>query len=43
MGSSLPLFVKVIPLEYKKVLERIKQSEHRDIEIVSATEEVYNG
>jgi len=41
--SSLPLFVKVIPLEYKKVLERIKQSEHRDIEIVSATEEVYNG
>ncbi len=40
--SSLPLFVKVIPIDYRKSLERMKLSEHTDIETVSATEEVYN-
>jgi glutamate synthase domain-containing protein 3 len=41
--SSLPLFVKVIPIEYRKVLERMKLSEHADVETVAATEEVYDG
>ena len=40
---NLPLFVKVIPLEYRQVLERIQQLEKTDIENVAATEEVYNG
>jgi len=41
--SSLPMFVKVIPIDYRKSLERMKLSEHADVETVSATEEVYNG
>ncbi|OPZ99516.1 MAG: Ferredoxin-dependent glutamate synthase 1 [Planctomycetes bacterium ADurb.Bin412] len=41
--ARLPLFVKVMPLEYRKVLERMKLQEHRDNETVSATEEVYHG
>lgn len=41
--SCLPLFVKVMPMEYKKSLERISQEEHRDDELVLATEEVYRG
>ena len=40
--NSYPLFVKVMPIEYKKVLERMKMEEHRDSESVSATEEVYD-
>jgi glutamate synthase domain-containing protein 3 len=39
--NSYPLFVKVMPIEYKRVLERMKMEEHRDSESVSATEEVY--
>ncbi len=41
--SNLPMFVKVMPIDYRKSLERMKLSEHADVETVSATEEVYNG
>ncbi len=41
--AQLPLFVKVIPIDYRKVLERMKMNENRDDETVSATEEVFNG
>jgi len=39
--TMLPLFVKVMPVEYKKVLERMRHEEFADTETVSATEEVY--
>jgi glutamate synthase (NADPH) large chain len=38
----LPLFVKVMPIDYRKSLERMRMEEHSDQETVSATEEVYN-
>ena len=41
--SRLPLFVKVMPVEFRKVLERMHLEEYRDDETVSATEEVYRG
>ena len=41
--SRLPLFVKVMPVDYRKVLERMHLEEYRDDETVSATEEVYRG
>ena len=41
--SRLPLFGKVMPVEYRKVLERMHLEEYRDDETVSATEEVYRG
>jgi len=41
--ASLPLFVKVMPIDYRKVLERMRLEEDRDRETVSATEEVYHG
>ena len=41
--AHLPLFVKVMPIEYRQVLERMRQREQRDTETVSATEEVFNG
>jgi glutamate synthase domain-containing protein 2/glutamate synthase domain-containing protein 1/glutamate synthase domain-containing protein 3 len=37
----LPQFVKVMPIDYKRALERIKKSELKDTEVVSLTEEVY--
>jgi glutamate synthase (NADPH) large chain len=40
--TSLPLFVKVMPIDYRKVLERMKTGEFADTETVSATEEVYS-
>ncbi|MEW6515632.1 MAG: glutamate synthase large subunit [candidate division FCPU426 bacterium] len=39
--TRLPLFVKVMPIDYKRVLERMGQREFADTETVSATEEVY--
>jgi len=39
--AHLALFVKVMPIDYRQVLERMKQREQRDTETVSATEEVY--
>ena len=41
--ASLPLFVKVMPIDYRKSLERMRLQEDRDHETVSATEEVYDG
>ena len=41
--AHLPLFVKVIPIEYRKVLERMRFNEDVNRETVSATEEVYHG
>ncbi len=39
--ARLPYFVKVFPVDYRKVLERMQEKEHRDSETVSATEEVF--
>lgn len=39
--SSLPLFIKIMPIEYQRALERRKMSEQRGMETVSATEEVF--
>jgi glutamate synthase domain-containing protein 2/glutamate synthase domain-containing protein 1/glutamate synthase domain-containing protein 3 len=41
--AYLPLFVKVMPVDYRKVLERMKAQEQRDTETVPATEEVFGG
>jgi glutamate synthase (NADPH/NADH) large chain len=41
--SNLPLFVKVIPIDYRKSLERMRLQEQRDVETVAVTEEVFNG
>jgi glutamate synthase (NADPH/NADH) large chain len=40
--SRLPLFVKIMPIEYRKSLERMRLEEDMSTESVSATEEVYN-
>jgi glutamate synthase (NADPH/NADH) large chain len=39
--AHFPLFVKVMPIDYKLVLERMKLQEHTSAETVSATEEVF--
>jgi glutamate synthase (NADPH/NADH) large chain len=36
-------FVKVIPIDYRKALERMRAVEHRDTETTPATEEVFHG
>ncbi len=41
--AHLPLFVKVMPVDYRKALDRMRASFHRDDETVSATEEVFRG
>ncbi|MBI5576805.1 MAG: glutamate synthase large subunit [Deltaproteobacteria bacterium] len=41
--SRLPLFVKVMPVDYRKVLERMQLEEFHEAETLSATEEVYRG
>ena len=41
--SRLPLFVKVMPIEYRKSLDRMRMEEEMNPESVSATEEVYRG
>jgi glutamate synthase (NADPH/NADH) large chain len=41
--SHLPLFVKVMPIDYQLVLERMRLKEDADTETVSATEEVFQG
>ena len=40
--AHLPLFVKVMPIEYRKALERMRQEVDLDSETVSATEEIYH-
>ena len=39
--AHLPLFVKVVPLDYKKVLERLRSEEPFEADVVSASEEVF--
>jgi glutamate synthase domain-containing protein 3 len=41
--AHLPLFVKVMPIDYRRALARMRMAEDRDTETVSATEEVYHG
>ncbi len=41
--AQLPLFVKVIPIDYRKVLERMRVKEETHDETVAATEEVFDG
>ncbi len=41
--ASVPRFVKVMPIDYRKSLERMRFQDDRDRETVSATEEVYHG
>jgi glutamate synthase domain-containing protein 2/glutamate synthase domain-containing protein 1/glutamate synthase domain-containing protein 3 len=41
--ACLPFFVKVMPIDYRKSLERMRLQEDRDGETVSATEEVFYG
>jgi glutamate synthase (NADPH) large chain len=41
--THLPLFVKVIPVDYRQVLERMRRKEDTEMETVAATEEVYHG
>jgi glutamate synthase (NADPH) large chain len=41
--AQLPLFVKVMPIDYRKVLERMRLQEEADRETVAVTEEVYDG
>jgi len=41
--ARLPLFVKVMPIDYRLALERMRLEEDVDRETVSATEEVYDG
>jgi len=39
--EMLPRFVKVMPTDYRKALERIKKEASRETDVVSMTEEVY--
>ena len=40
--ASLPLFVKIMPIDYRKVLERMRMDEAVARENVAATEEVFD-
>jgi glutamate synthase domain-containing protein 3 len=37
----LPYFVKVMPVDYRRALERIEERKYEDVGIVGMTEEVY--
>jgi len=39
--EMLPQFVKVLPIDYKKALERLKDFQAKETELVTVTEEVY--
>ncbi|MBD3347219.1 MAG: glutamate synthase large subunit [Chitinivibrionales bacterium] len=39
--EMLPQFVKVMPLDYRKALERLRKDESKESEIVSMTEEIF--
>ena len=39
----LPMFVKVMPIDYRAALERIRLAEDAGHETVSASEEVFHG
>jgi len=34
-------FVKVVPIDYRKALEKMREAQQRDTETIPATEEVY--
>ncbi|MGD2094621.1 MAG: hypothetical protein PVH77_06410, partial [Phycisphaerales bacterium] len=34
-------FVKVVPIDYRKALQKMRAAEHRDTETTPATEEVF--
>jgi glutamate synthase domain-containing protein 3 len=36
----LPQFVKVMPIDYRKAIERMKKAEANETEVVAVTEEV---
>jgi glutamate synthase domain-containing protein 3 len=36
-------FVKVVPIDYRKALEKMRAAEQRDTETTPATEEVFHG
>jgi glutamate synthase (NADPH) large chain len=40
--EMLPRFVKVMPIDYRTALERIKAQEYNEAEFVAMTEEVYH-
>ncbi len=40
--AQLPLFIKVIPIDYRKALERMRQKEEFDEDAPAATEEVFS-
>jgi glutamate synthase domain-containing protein 2/glutamate synthase domain-containing protein 1/glutamate synthase domain-containing protein 3 len=40
-NEILPHFVKVIPADYRRALERMKKAESKETEVVALTEEVY--
>ena len=39
--EMLPLFVKVMPIDYRKALERLQKAESKETEVVAITEEVF--
>jgi len=39
--EMLPLFVKVMPMDYRRALDRMRKDESRETEVVAMTEEVY--
>jgi glutamate synthase domain-containing protein 3 len=39
--EMLPRFVKVMPIDYRKALERMAKDQTRETEVVGLTEEVY--
>jgi glutamate synthase (NADPH/NADH) large chain len=42
-SQMVGMFVKVMPIDYRKALERLRQHEQRQTETTPATEEVFNG
>ena len=42
LDEMLPYFVKVMPMDYRLALEKIKANESRESETVEVTEEVYS-
>jgi glutamate synthase domain-containing protein 3 len=39
--EMLPRFVRVMPIDYRSALERIRKDQSRETEVVPITEEVY--
>ena len=41
--EMLPKFVKVFPIDYRKALERIRAGQLEESEVLTITDEVYDG